>query len=413
MSLSAQHSAHVFPFGPTTRTPIEVHYLSSCTARTHSVARTGSDITITAIDRQCPAVLPIPVVEKVRLPELLPAGVYEVVLEFEGEPRYGELIARFAVRYGGPQPFELHPSAVEGRSPVRLSGFPCEQADCSGVTVRVAGEPVAISVAGDGAIWFAAPDRDWGLADVTVQQGSSVTTAPAGLYSYWDSRDRSVYTPILFPVILRGPGAFGSQWRSEATVSNPAPWTVDADYTLHNIGPCAGPCDPPFQPKSIQRFHDGYPRGTVMWAPRSEAEQLTLALRVRDASRQKEGFGTEIPIVRERDFFHGENIRLLDVPLDPRYRVKVRVYMIEPVLAPALNGMVRWRTGDMVLHAPFTLTRGDSGFSIEPYYAEVDLPAGAVGQRVNLEVMMPLDATGWAFATVTNNETHQVTIVAP
>lgn len=413
VSLSAQdNDAHVFPFAPTTTTPIEVHYLSSCTARTHSVARQGEYITITAIDPQCPAVLPIPVVEKVRLPELLPAGLYHVTIRQDREPFF-LAITRVAVRYGGPQPFELHPSAVDGQYPVRLNGFRCEQADCSGVTVRVDSVPVAITVAEDGAIWFTSPDHDAGMADVTVQQGSSVTTSPAALYYYWDYRDLAVYTPILFPVILYAPGAFGSQWRSEATVSNPAPWTVYAEYTLYNIGPCAGPCNPPIGPKSLRKFHDGYPRGTVMRAPRSEAEQLALSLRIRDVSREEQGFGTEIPIVRERDFFHGENIHLLDVPLDPRYRVKVRIYMIEPVLAPSLNGMVRWRRSDTVLQAPFTFTQRLSGFSLEPYYAEVDLPQGATGERVNLEVLMPLDATGWAFATVTNNATQQVTIVAP
>lgn len=406
--------AHVFPFAPTTSTPVEVHYRSSCTARTHSVVREGSEITITAIDPQCPAVLPIPVVEKVRLPELLPAGLYHVTIQESRQPFF--LTAMwFAVRHGGPKPFELHPSAMYSgdQLPVRMSGVRCEQADCSGVTVRVGGEPVAITVAEDGAIWFTAPDHEPGMADVTVQQGSSVMTSPAALYYYWDDRDFAAYTPILFPVILHAQGAFGSQWRSEATVSNPAPWTVYAEYTLHNLGPCIGPCDPPFGPKSLEKFHNGYPQGTVMWAPRSEAEQLALSLRIRDVSRQEQGYGTEIPVVRERDFFHGENIRLLDVPLDPRYRVKVRIYMIEPVLAPALNGAVRWRSGDMVLHAPFTFTRRPSAFVIAPWYAEVDLPAGTAGERVNLEVLMPLDAIGWAFATVTNNETQQVTIVAP
>ena len=413
VSLSAD-DAHVFPFAPTTATPVEVHYLSSCTARTHAVVREGTEITITAIDPQCPAVLPIPVVEKVKLPELLPAGVYHVTIRQERQPFF-LTAARFAVRYGGPKPFELHPSAMypNDEYPVRMSGIRCEEADCSGVTVRVGGEPVAITVAEDGAIWFTAPAHESGLADVTVQQGDSVTTSPGALYYTTDDRDFAADTPILFPVIFYGQGAFGSQWRTEATVSNPAPWTVHADYTLHNIGPCITDCDPPFEPKSIEKFSNGYPRGTVMWVPRTEAEQLALSLRIRDASRQEQGFGTEVPVVRERDFVHGETIRLLDVPLDRRYRVKVRIYMIEPVLAPSLNGVVRMRRSGLVADLPFTLTRDLSGYSIEPYYAEVDLPQDAAGERVNLEILMPLDATGWAFATVTNNETQQVTVVAP
>jgi hypothetical protein len=413
-STLAADGTHVFPFAPTTATPIEVHYLSGCVAREHSVQRDGGEILITALDSQCPNVLPIPIVEKVKLPEVLPPGVYHVSIYQEHQPFF-LTGTDFVVRYAGPKPFELHPSAMDPNDelPVRMSGVTCDEADCSDITVRVDGQPVAITVANDGAIVFTAPHHEVGLADVTVQKTDFVEISPGALYYYDGNRDRSAFEPILFPVLFSADGAFGSRWRAEATVSNPAPWTVHADYTLHNIGPCVEDCDPPFEPKSIERFHDGYPRGTVMWAPRSEADQLALSLRIRDVSREEQGYGTEIPVVREHDFIHGRNIRLLDVPLDPRYRVKVRVYMIKPVLAPSLGGAVRLRRGDTVLNLPFTFSAGRDGLVIEPHYAEVDLPQGAVGERVNVEVVMPLDATGWAFATVTNNETQQVTIVAP
>lgn len=410
----AADGTHVIPFAPTTATPIEVHYLSNCVAREHSIRRDGGLIFITALDPQCPAVLPIPVVEKVKLPEVLPIGEYHVSIYQEHEP-FSLTGTDFVVRNGGTKPFELHPSAMDGGAqlPVSMTGVACDQADCSDVTVRVDGQPVAITVASDGAIVFTAPDHEDGLADVTVQKADFVMLSPGALYYHSHVRDRGVSEPILFPVLFSADGAFGSKWRTEATVSNPAPWTVYADYTLHNIGPCIQDCDPPFEPKSIERFHDGYPRGTVMFAPRSEAGQLALSLRIRDISREEQGYGTEVPVVREHDFIHGENIHLLDVPLDPRYRVKVRIYMIEPVLPPALGGSVRLRRGNAVLSVPFTFSENKDGLVIQPYYAEVDLPQGSIGERSNVEVFMPLDATGWAFATVTNNETQQVTIVAP
>jgi len=412
-STLAADDAHVLPFAPTTATPIEVHYLSSCSARAHSVVREGGEIAITALDPQCPSVMAIPIVEKVKLPEVLPIGVYDVTIQQEGQPFFFAT-TRFAVRNAGQKPFELHPSAMYPNEeiPVRISGITCGNADCSDITVRVDGEPVAISVADDGAIWFTAPDHEVGLVDVTVRKSDAVMVSPGALHYYGD-RDRGTDEPILFTVIYSGDGAFGSRWRAVATVSNPAPWTVDADYTLHNIGPCIQDCDPPFEPKTFEQFHNGYPRGTVMWVPRSEAAQLALSLRIRDASRQQETYGTEIPVVREHDFIHGGNIHLIDIPLDPRYRVKVRIYMIEPVLAPMQTGSVRMRRGDSILSLPFTFSDARRDLIIEPYYAEVDLPQGAIGERVNLEVVMPLDATGWAFASVTNNETQQVTIVAP
>ncbi|MGZ5472647.1 MAG: hypothetical protein ACXW31_01995 [Thermoanaerobaculia bacterium] len=182
---------------------------------------------------------------------------------------------------------------------------------------------------------------------------------------------------------------------------------------MSGLGPCVADCNPPIEPKSLLKFHSGYPRGTVFYAPRSEAAHLAMALRIRDVSGEEEGYGTDVPVVREHDFLHGEQIHLLDVPLDPRYRVKVRVYAVEPGLAPVLTGFVRIRRGDALVHLPFNLTQKQSGHSNEPYYAEVDLPQGVIGERVNVEIVMPLDATAWAFATVTNNETQQVTIVVP
>jgi hypothetical protein len=410
-TLAAQ-GTHVFPVAPTTATPIEVHYLSSCVARSHSVVRQGNEITITAIDPQCPAVLPIQIVEKVKLAEALPIGVYDVSIVQEHEPFF-LTGTRFVVRNGGPKPFELHPSTLYGGTPVRMSGVTCEKADCSGVTVRVGVEPVAITVADDGAIWFTAPDLEQGLADVTVQQSDVVVTSPGALYYDYADRNLGSHEPILIPIVATANGAFGSRWESVATVSNPSPWPVDAIYTLHNIGPCIGPCDPAFEPKFFRQFSHGYPHGTVMWVPRPEAADLALSLRIRDASRQEQSWGTEVPVVREHDLIHGETIRLLDVPLDPRYRVKVRIYMVEPFLTPSRNGVVRFRRGDQLVILPFTFLEAERGLRIVPHYAEVDLPQGAVGERVNVEIALPLDATGWAFASVTNNETQQVTIAAP
>jgi hypothetical protein len=404
--------AHVAPLGPTSVTPVEVHYVSPCLARGHSVTRDGSLIRVTALDPQCVQVLPIPFVDEVQLPELLPPGEYSVEVRLEGS---AEVVAgtEFVVRNGGPQPFEVHPFAVSEGVPVRMTGVTCDEADCSDITVRAGGEPVeSLTVDGDGAIWFTLPQLDQGLADVTVEKSDFISISPTALYvSHHPEEELDVYERILFPVLFDADGAFGSKWRSEATVSNPRPWYV-WNYTTFGPEPCIeGDCGRTIPPKDFVKHGGGYPRGKLLWVPRPEAPDLALALRVRDVSRQAEGFGTQVPVVREKDMVHGSLIQLLDVPLDPRYRVKVRIYMIDPVLAPFLGGAVTIPRGDTRLDLPFTLTRQDA--RNEPYYAEVDLPQGAVGERVRVEIRLPLDAIGWAFASVTNNETQQVTIVAP
>ena len=48
-----------------------------------------------------------------------------------------------------------------------------------------------------------------------------------------------------------------------------------------------------------------------------------------------------------------------------------------------------------------------------PWSAEVDLFPGEAGERRNLYVNVPAGTTAWAFATVTNNKTQEVTIVRP
>jgi len=47
---------------------------------------------------------------------------------------------------------------------------------------------------------------------------------------------------------------------------------------------------------------------------------------VRDLSRQAEAFGTEVPVVREKDWKRG-SLSLLNVRSDPRFRITLRVYL--------------------------------------------------------------------------------------
>ena len=390
---------HVVPLGPTTTTPIEVHYRSICQAvGGHSVTREGSLIRITALDPHCIIVLPIPTVEKVQLPEPLPVGEYRVEVRLEGDTQ-NFASTEFVVRNGGPVPFEVHPSAVPfggSQIPVRIDGVTCGTEDCSDIIVRVDGQIVEHQAGDFGAVWFIAPPHEPGLVDVTVQKSDFISPSPGALY-YFDGPDPSVFETILFPVLFSSAGAHGSQWVSEARMSNPRPWYVHtADGEV-------------FQPRQIKQASDGHPHGLLLRVPRAEAPDFAFALRVRDVARQAEGLGTHVPVVRERDFVHGDTIRLLDVPLDPRYRVKVRIYMIEPAMLPT-GGFVAIPRGDALLRIPFNFTRASE---TEPYYAEVDLPLGVIDERIKVEVEMPLDAIGWAFASITNNETQEVTIVAP
>ena len=199
---------HVVPLGPTSATPVEVHYLSICEARGgHSVTRDGTLIRITALDPQCVIVLPIPMVEKVQVPGLLPPGEYRAEVRLEGDTNmYAQ--TEFVVRNAGPKPFEVHPFAAladgSANLPMRIVGMNCDQADCSDVTVRVDGQPVPLLSTDDYTMQFIAPDHAAGLADVSVQKTDFVSLSPAAIY-FFDDADPSVFESVLFPgVVQRG-----------------------------------------------------------------------------------------------------------------------------------------------------------------------------------------------------------------
>lgn len=405
------NGVHVIPFGPTDQTPIDVHVPMTCGVSRHTVSRVGNVIKVTLLDPSCVMTLPIPHIYTARLPETLPPGEYRVEVFLEAQDNvYGA--TEFVVRAHGPRLFELHPFTVtSGVSDlrVRMTGITPPSPN---FTIEVDGVPATNVVRGsDGAIWFTPPQHDPGLANVTLRSGNVVASLDAALY-YFEQPDRSVFERILFPVLFSTNGAAGSRWVSEGTLSNPREWFVENANTVGPLGPCiAYPCGERIEPGEITKFGHGFPRGALLYVPRPEAPMLSFGLRIRDVSRQAEGLGTQVPVVRERDFTHGGGITLLDVPLDPHYRVKLRIYAIEPVLG---------LTGQMTLRNIATRAVTVRHFELQepldrrqPHYAEIDLPTGAANERVNVFLTMPLDSTAWAFATVTNNDTQQVTIVTP
>jgi hypothetical protein len=416
VAFADQGGVHVIPFGPTTVTPVDVHIPLICGVSGHSITRVGDVFKITLLDPACVITIPIPYIYSARLPGLLAAGQYrvEVFLGNNTDSVFGT--TSFVVREAGQKPFEIHPFAVPTTGAdlrLRMTGVSCG-ATCDNVRIDVGGVRAKNVVqSGFNTIWFDAPPHPEGLVDVSVLIGDAVALSRGALY-YFDHAERSVFERILFPVLFTTDGAAGSRWVSEATISNPRPWFVENANTLQRGILCITyPCGERLYPGSLERHSQGFPRGATLLVPRPEAPDLAFALRIRDVSRQAEGLGTQVPVVREKDFKHGEDIALLDVPLDPRYRVKLRVYQIEPVVMDSRFAQVTTRnpttgatTGTV---ASFTLTPVENGL----HYAELDLPSGAANERVNVYINMPLDATAWAFATVTNNATQQVTIVTP
>jgi hypothetical protein len=424
LAATASAQVSIFPPGPTSDDEVTLQVSDTCSARVTNVTRNGFDISVTLAQQgTCPSP-PIEYPVHVALGEL-PPGQYRVRVEQNDfEPR----TMTFYVRNAEPVPFALRPWAIPTnpqRHVVRIVPPDprqlCGGSDCSSFRLEVGGVVYGIrdlDLPGGG-IGFAAPPRAAGPVDVRITNAQGTFVIPAGLV-YFDPGaplDRSVFEPVLFPVLFGTDGVNGSRWRSEAVLSNPNEWAVMNLNSIEQIVCVTFPCGELLGPKGRKKFDgQGYPQGVALLVPRGESEDLAFSLRIRDISRDAESYGTTVPVVRERDLLRNTEVTLLDVPLDPRFRTKVRVYVFpDPVYYTGILpvGAAVQVGSDQPRAIALSRNCGGGGCDELPYYAELDLPAGGEGESADVYVELPADALGWAFASVTNNLTQQVTVVAP
>ena len=138
------------------------------------------------------------------------------------------------------------------------------------------------------------------------------------------------------------------------------------------------------------------------------SDDVFVQLRVHDLSRQAESFGAEIPVVRLSEMKTTPGA-ILDIPNDPRFRSTFRVYAFWPNAPSDL--VVRFVNDD-------TGASREERFHIEPSTLGWDEPIAAPplyrqfsdfeATRIELEPSTP-GLRYWAFVSVTNNETQQVT----
>jgi hypothetical protein len=423
LSIAAQaQQLSIFPPAPTTDDEVTLRSLEYCLFREQTVTRTGNEIAVTLRISACPSP-PTGRPYDISLGEL-PAGQYRVTVT------YGSAESRtlsFVVRNAEPVPFTLRPWAVPttGGLDVHLDvdvETVCLRFDCSAFRLEIEGRVYGLSdLLGSGRRFaFVAPAHAAGPVDVKMTNGRETVVVPAGLVYFDPSAppDPSIFERVLFPVLFSSDGANSSRWRSEAVIVNPNPWAVQNWNDVRRLVCIDYPCGERLPPKSRHPFEgEGYPRGVALLVPRGESEDLSFSLRVRDISRDAEGYGAQVPVVRERDMFRNSEVPLLDVPLDPRFRTRVRIYAFpDPAFAdsdqPPLAAGVRIGLETRVVE----LKQFCDGFpecATVPFYGELDLAPGAQGERSDVYVELPEGAHGWAFASVTNNTTQQVTIVAP
>jgi len=216
---------------------------------------------------------------------------------------------------------------------------------------------------------------------------------------------------VLLPVLDSALGALGSSWETEAIVSSEPSYFValGAPASEHDTA-------------GFRRFSGrGFPSGAVFAVPRRESATTHFALRLRETSRNPDGFGTELPVVHEKDFLD-PRIHIYDVPIGPHFRSKLRLYSLNP--PEGTEGAVSVRlsiagTNREVTSSRLPWTRPDCTYeSCMPAYAELDLDSllstsqSQAGGRFDLSLWTNY-AEAWAFVGVVDNTTQSVSVISP
>ena len=220
---------------------------------------------------------------------------------------------------------------------------------------------------------------------------------------------------FLLPVFIEPlEGAYGSEFRTELHGVNTGPSEMIEIWGLETgCRPSPPVCDwltepmvfllpPPIGAdlSDSQPYQTGTP-GRFIEVPHSQADDLSLNLRVYDTSRASENFGTEIPIVRRSDF-RRNTFALLGAPLDPRFRNTLRLYATGETTVQVKIGS---ETHELTLRA------GQHVF--DPAYAQFGaFPTGSGTANV---IVTPEEngPAVWGFISVTNNETQHITTITP
>jgi hypothetical protein len=231
------------------------------------------------------------------------------------------------------------------------------------------------------------------------------------------------------------PGAFGSSWATDLAITNggDAPVTVfGLPLPICPVLCMVVPPTPLPAKATIAAFSEpcSAAAGRILIADRSTADDLFFTLRSHDTSRDDRAWGSIIPVVRSRDRF-SRSFSIVDVPIDTRFRPLLRLYSMNGAAPGSVhvrffaedpNAFLGAAVSDTLISevtpafatgsAPYCPGYAEIALSQEP---SLNLPAALLnGNRIRIEVV-PADSSQqyWGFVSVTNNDTQEVSIIAP
>jgi hypothetical protein len=241
---------------------------------------------------------------------------------------------------------------------------------------------------------------------------------------------------ILIPIVVSFvpiPGAHGSLWTSELVARNLGSAAVQVSEIWPLCPPIGASCGTVgwIAPNetALLRPEGGTPDRPAAIIQALSADSLAFHLRVQDLSRQAETWGTEVPVVRERDL-RTQTFALVNVPVTDGFRNTLRIYDIDGrseadvrvrvfrvtlqhAAGPGESSTPDQLLGDRILR----LTPPVSAWR-DPGYLEIgdlnEIASLGDAERVTIEIEPVSPGLRiWAIVSVTNNATQHVTTVTP
>ncbi|MCM2315270.1 MAG: hypothetical protein NDJ92_08980 [Thermoanaerobaculia bacterium] len=341
---------------------------------------------------------------------------------------------------GDAAPIGLYPhfDTEDGNRVVALSGsFPCDTSSCAAPEVLFGANPSPDVRRVEGSQLHAVVPPGQGLVDLTVRGATYSRTKIAGFQ--YVRRDE--WEALMLPVYIKDViyGAYDSKWITDWSVlnQNGASLISGLDF-LYIDESCPVTCigfTPLYEGvmnsylRLVAGPSDKQPPTALIHLRKDAAASVATALRTRDFSRQSESWGCEIPVVREDEL--RRVVTLVDVPREERFRQRLRIYNprvsdlgaiveffdAEGGRLASREVALAWPEGALGgIVQPGYFAFGSRGLPLQPAWAEIDLasiPELEDHRRAWIRVTAKGNGKIWAFVSITNDATQQVSTVTP
>ena len=223
--------------------------------------------------------------------------------------------------------------------------------------------------------------------------------------------------PILIPIALKPiDAAYGTRWASTISVYNDSDESIPIEREICYFFGSPRVCSQPARRVAPHASLDIEPRSNwpaepamFVLTPADQADHLHFTVRLHELSRSPNGPGTQIPVVRERDFQRTQ-VWLTAVPNTLGYRSTLRVF------SDSLDVTVRVRdeaTGELLLERSNSRwIPTDTGTFGTATFTDL-LTADSVRSHAKVRIEAQSSRPVWALLTLTENDTQEVQIFTP